>query len=122
MDQRYGRGKRSRRDRRIGIWTAGILGGGLVFWIFATVFLSPFKTSGEIAVFKAGSSGSATIIIDVKKPLESKALCGVSALNAVGGSVGSKQVVVDQYQTTAQVTLITTEPASDGQVDFCHTL
>lgn len=122
LDVRYGRAKRSRRDRQLAVWLGGGIGVALVVWIFATAFLSPFKTSGEIAVFKANSPMSATVIISVKKPAESKALCGISVLNGTGGAVGTKQVVVDLYVTTAQVTINTTEPGTEGHVDFCKVL
>ena len=122
MDDRYGRSKRAKRDRRIAIWVGGGIGAALLVWIFVTVFLSPFKTSAEVAVFKADSSMSATVTINVTKPLESKVLCGVSVLNGTGGSVGSKQVVVDLYATTAKLTITTTEPGTEGHVDFCHVI
>jgi hypothetical protein len=122
MDERYGRSKRARRDRKVAIWIGGGVGAALILWIFSTAFLSPFKTSGEVAVFKANSSMSATVIINVTKPQERKVLCGVSVLNGTGGSVGSKQVVVDLYATTVQVSVNTTELGTDGHVDFCRVI
>jgi hypothetical protein len=41
-------------------------------------------------------------------------------MNGAGGAVGSKQVVVDPYESTVQLTITTTEPGADAQVDFCH--
>ena len=122
MDDRYGRSKRAKRDRKVAIWVGGSVGAALILWIFATAFLSPFKTSGEVAVFKTNSPMSSTVTIKVTKPAERKVLCGVSVLNGTGGSVGSKQVVVDLYAITAQVTVNTTEPGTDGHVDFCRVI
>ena len=92
----------------------------LVAWIFVTAFSSMFQVSGEVKVLNANSAASATVIIDVKKPMLSKAVCSVSVMNAAGGAVGSKQIVVDLYESTVQLNVTTTEPGKDAQVDFCH--
>ena len=120
MDARYGRSKRAKRDRSLVIWLGGGMAAALVVWIFVTAFSSMVQTSGEVKVFNANSAASATVIIDVKKPMESKAVCSVSVMNGAGGAVGSKQVVVDLYASTVQLNITTTEPGSDAQVDFCH--
>ena len=125
LESRYGRAKRAKRDRALVIGVGGLLGIALVVWIFVVAFTPPATSSlasGQVSSFKANSNISSTVQALISKPATSTVVCQVSAANEAGSSVGSKQFQVTTPGASVRVNLqiTTTEPASQGLVDFCH--
>jgi hypothetical protein len=125
LESRYGRAKRAKRDRALVIGVGGLLGIALVVWIFVVAFTPPAISSlasGQVSSFKANSNISSTVQALISKPATSTVVCQVSAANEAGSSVGSKQFQVTTPGASVRVNLqiTTTEPASQGLVDFCH--
>lgn len=125
LESRYGRGKRAKRDRALVIGVGGLLGIALVVWIFVVAFTPPATSSlasGQVSSFNANSNISSTVQVLITKPASATVVCQVSAANETGSSVGSKQFKVATRGANVRVNLqiTTTQPATQGVVDFCH--
>lgn len=125
FEERYGLKKRAKRNRRLVIWLAALLGAVLVGWILAVAFAPQSATSavsGQVNSFHASSNISATVQVVITKPASATVVCQVSAANGAGSSVGSKQfeVATPGSSVSVNLNLTTTQPASQGVVDFCH--
>jgi Domain of unknown function (DUF4307) len=125
LESRYGRGRRAKRDRALVIGVGGVLGIALVVWIFVVAFTPPATSalaSGQVISFKANSNISSTLKVLISKPATATVVCQVSALNEAGSSVGSKQfqVATAGKSVSATLQITTTEPSTQGLVDFCH--
>ncbi len=125
IEARYGRSKRAQRDRNLVIGVGGLLGIALVIWIFVVAFTPPStnsQASGQINSFTANSNISSIVSVVISKPASATVVCQVSAANEAGSSVGSKQFQVATRGANVSVNLqiTTTQPATQGVVDFCH--
>jgi hypothetical protein len=125
LESRYGRAKRAKRDRALVLGVGGLLGIALVVWIFVVAFTPPATSSlasGQVSSFKANSNISSTVQALISKPATATVVCQVSAANEAGSSVGSKQFLVATQGASVRVNLqiTTTQPATQGVVDFCH--
>ena len=125
IEARYGRSKRAKRDRNLVIGVGGLLGIALVIWIFVVAFTPPStnsQASGQINSFTANSNISSIVSVVISKPASATVVCQVSAANEAGSSVGSKQFQVATRGANVSVNLqiTTTQPATQGVVDFCH--
>ena len=120
MEQRYGRGARRVRDRRLVVWGGALIGALLLVWIGYAVFGGQAAASGEVAVFHPDSAKQATVTVTFKHTDGRRATCAVSALNSVGSAVGTKQFVLEPGQTSLVIRVNTVEPATQAQVDFCR--
>lgn len=125
LEARYGRSRRAKRDRNLVIGLGGVLGISLVVWIFVVAFTPPStssQASGQVNGFTANSNISSTVSVVITKPADATVVCQVSAANEAGSSVGSKQFQVATPGASVSVNLqiTTTQPATQGVVDFCH--
>lgn len=125
LESRYGRQKRAKRDRALAIGVGGGLGIALLVWILVVAFTPPATSSlasGQVSSFAANSNISSTVKVVITKPENAVVICQVSAANEAGSSVGSKQFQIATAGKSVSVTLpiTTTEPATQGLVDFCH--
>ena len=121
-EARYKTGKRRARDRCAVAVLASVLGVLGLVWITAVVFFAPAKANGEVVKFTANDAGSANLRLQVKAPLGSRVVCGVSALNATHSSVGYRRLELQQDHAVVELdtTVLTTEPAVSGLVEACE--
>ena len=120
MEARYGLKKNAKRQRRAAIVLGGTLMALLLAWIGWAAFGQPATASGTVSGFGAESNLSATMQVTITKPTDSVAICQVSAQNAAGGTVGSKQVRVGKNGTTSfNIRITTVEPAVGAAVELC---
>lgn len=125
IEARYGRSKRAKRDRNLVIGVGGSLGIALVIWIFVVAFTPPStnsQASGQINSFAANSNIRSSVSVVISKPANATVVCQVSAANEAGSSVGSKQfqVATRGANVSVKLQITTTQPATQGVVDFCH--
>jgi Domain of unknown function (DUF4307) len=125
LESRYGRSKRAKRDRALVIGVGGGLGIALVIWIFVVAFTPPPTSSlasGQVVGFRSLSNVSSKVQLLIAKPASATVLCQVSVANETGSSVGSKQFQLAAQGSSVRATLqiTTTEPGTQGVVDFCH--
>lgn len=120
LDSRYGKSERAKADRKLAIGLGGFLLIAGLIWIGTVVFLAPPQATGVVVGFSY-SENQAVVKIQVTKPADATATCGVSAQNAASMNVGFKQVKVPAGLGVSQleVPLRTTEDAVSGVVDIC---
>jgi len=122
LEQRYGRGRRARGDRRLAIWLGSILAAGLLTFIVWSAFFQHAQVTGTVTQSIVNDRHSITVSFEVKNPTGKSVTCQISAINGAESSVGSRQVRLPAGQLGAQnIRIITVQPASSAVVDSCWT-
>lgn len=122
LEARYGRGKRSRFDRRAGYGIAGTL----VLLAVGFFFFSGWQQSSQVEWQDIGYTKRSELVLDVKfqlsAPANTRVACAIEALNTAKASVGWKILEVppsDQKTHTVTTKLVVTNPATAATAREC---
>ncbi|QIK64023.1 DUF4307 domain-containing protein [Leucobacter viscericola] len=122
LEDRYGRGKKRRVDRRFA-WIAGVtlVVGGLAFLVFSG-WESSNQVQAQDIVFKKTGEFSGTMKFEVTAPPNTPVACVVEALNTSKAPVGWSVVelpVSEKRITTVNAPVRTVGPATAAYAKEC---
>lgn len=122
LEDRYGRGRRSRFDRRFAWTAAGLLvAAGIAFFAF-----SGWQQANRVSFQDIGFTRQGDTSVDMKFQVTTEAntpvACAVEALNSSKATVGWKVVelpVTEQQSHTVTARVVTTNPVTAVSVREC---
>lgn len=125
LDERYGRGRARRFDRRIG-WAVAVLAivAGLIVLLFSGWLPATNLQFRELS-YEVVDDRTVHVSYEVTAPPGSEVVCALEALSSSYAQVGWKLVelpIAEQHTRQFTGTLVTTYPATTGLVKNCWLL
>lgn len=125
LEERYGRGRTGRIDKRYAWGIAGTLVlAGIVFVLFGG-WQQGTNIEFQELHYEVLNESAVEVDVQVTAPTDETVVCAIEALSAAHGTVGWKIVTVPESDTRMRrftVTLVTTSPATTGRVRDCWQL
>jgi hypothetical protein len=122
LDERYGRGRRRKFDRRLG-W---FIGGALVLFGIGFLFFSGWHEGSDLDFkdldYSVVDERTVEVTMQVTAPAGSEVVCAIEAVSESYATVGWKTIELEPSETRTRqltATLVTTSPATTGSVRSC---